>query len=118
MASYVARTRIKTLGTDGEEEFIEPGDTVTGLSNQAMKGLWEAGALEEKSSDEPQEGVDTGPQPAESVGDASATPSGANATPSKADSSKGSTPSDAGTSGASSGTSAKEKTSNPASKSK
>lgn len=44
MAKYTAATRIKHGAPDGVMVF-EIGDEVTGLSKEAMKELWDAGAL-------------------------------------------------------------------------
>jgi len=43
--SYKAVTSIKHGMPDGQTVTFEVGDTVTGLSKEAMKELWDAGAL-------------------------------------------------------------------------
>ena len=46
MPTYKAATRIKHGMPDGESKIFEVGDTVTGLPKEAMKDLWDAGALQ------------------------------------------------------------------------
>lgn len=51
MATFKATTRIKA----SSDKTFEVGEVVSGLDKEAMKGLWEAGALERVDEPEPKE---------------------------------------------------------------
>jgi hypothetical protein len=63
---FYAATRIKhgSRTEDGsqdgkyESKVFEPGDEVTGLSKEDMKGLWNAGALTQEAPQQANDGVE------------------------------------------------------------